>query len=194
MLAKIAAAVEKLEHLIDAILSYSKAGQRALASERVHMEAAAREVSEELIGHSQIRIDIAELPAAHADVTMVRQILQNLIGNAIKFSVKSEQPRIEVGWQELAGQVVYYVRDNGLGFDMQYANKLFSMFERLHGSGEFPGSGVGLAIVKRLVERHGGRVWAESRPGAGATFYFTLSPKSRNGNHHPSAEPSGLVS
>jgi light-regulated signal transduction histidine kinase (bacteriophytochrome) len=181
MLGRVAKAATKLEGLINAILSYSQAGQNALSGEPVETEAIAREVMEELVQKpASTHIQVAHLPIACADVTMVRQIFQNLIGNAVKFSAGREHPQVEVGWREQQGEVVYYVRDNGVGFDMQYEKKLYSMFERLHTEDEFPGSGVGLAIVKRLVERHGGRIWAESRSGEGATFYFTLSAKLRN--------------
>jgi PAS domain S-box-containing protein len=173
---RVTAAATKLDGLINAVLAYSQAGQNVVRTERVAMAEIAREVTEELLQKpSSSRVDIARLPVASADPTMVRQIFQNLIGNAFKFSAGREQPQIEVGFLDQSGPVVYYVRDNGVGFDMQYANKLYSMFERLHTQDEFPGSGVGLAIVKRLVERHGGRIWAKSRIDEGATFYFTLA-------------------
>jgi two-component system sensor histidine kinase/response regulator len=106
---------------------------------------------------------------------MLLQVLENLIGNALKFSAHSSDARVEIGARKDGGEIVYYVADNGIGFDTRYADKLFGMFERLHAQLDYPGTGVGLAIVKRLIERQGGRVWAESRPGAGSTFYFTLS-------------------
>jgi light-regulated signal transduction histidine kinase (bacteriophytochrome) len=180
MLGRVVNGATKLDGLISAILAYSQAGQNAFSGEPVGLEVIAREVMEELVPKpAVVQIQIARLPIACADATMVRQIFQNLIGNALKFSAGREHPRIEIGWYEQEGEVVYYVRDNGVGFDMQYENKLYSMFERLHTEDEFPGSGVGLAIVKRLVERHGGRIWADSRSGEGATFYFTLSAKLR---------------
>jgi signal transduction histidine kinase len=119
-------------------------------------------------------ISVGELPAVQGDPTMLRQILINLVGNACKYSARRAQPMVEVGAQEGQDEVVIHVRDNGAGFDMRYADKLFGMFQRLHPESDFPGTGVGLAIVKRLVERHGGRVWAEAEPGRGATFRFTL--------------------
>jgi PAS domain S-box-containing protein len=178
LLDRVGAAATKLDGLINAILAYSQAEQNTLSGERVDMEGLAREVVEELVPQpSSVHIHIADLPAARADVTMVRQIIQNLVGNALKYSSGREHPRIEVGWLEREGQIVYSVRDNGVGFDMQYAHKLYAIFERLHTADEFPGNGVGLAIVKRLVERHGGSIWAESRTEQGATFYFTLGAK-----------------
>jgi PAS domain S-box-containing protein len=178
LLDRVGAAATRLDGLINAILAYSQAEQNTLTGERVAMERLAREVVEELVPQpSGVRIQIADLPAARADVTMVRHIIQNLIGNALKYSAGREHPQIEVGWLDREGQIVYYVRDNGVGFDMLYAHKLYAIFERLHTADEFPGNGVGLAIVKRLVERHGGSIWAESRTDQGATFYFTLSAK-----------------
>jgi len=105
---------------------------------------------------------------------MLHQVLANLIGNALKFSAGREAPRVEIGCCQDGGEQAFFVRDNGAGFDMRYADRLFGMFQRLHSEKDFPGTGVGLAIVKRLVERHGGRIWAESSPDAGATFYFTV--------------------
>jgi PAS domain S-box-containing protein len=183
MLGRVASAARKLNLLIDAILAYSHAGQSTLSGELVDVEAIAREVVEQLVPQpSTVRVKIAKLPPAQADITMVRQILQNLIGNALKFSTGSPEPCVEVGWFRQDNEVIYYVRDNGIGFDMRYAHKIGSMFQRLHRDDEFPGSGVGLAIVKRLVERHGGYLSVDGRPGEGATFRFTLAPRHRNGN------------
>ena len=119
---------------------------------------------------------MADLPEAEADPDLIRLVWQNLLSNAIKFTAKREHAVIEVrAWVD-APDVVYSVRDNGAGFDMQYADKLFGVFQRLHSVQEFEGTGVGLAIVQRIVQRHGGRVWAESRPDEGAVFFFTCAP------------------
>jgi light-regulated signal transduction histidine kinase (bacteriophytochrome) len=115
---------------------------------------------------------IGELPPATGDATLVRQVLANLLDNALKYSSKAAAPRVEVGWS--APERAYFVRDNGVGLDMAYADKLFRAFERLHAEANFPGHGIGLAIAKRAVERHGGRIWASGAVGAGATFCFTL--------------------
>jgi light-regulated signal transduction histidine kinase (bacteriophytochrome) len=105
---------------------------------------------------------------------MLKQMLLNLIGNALKYTSKQASPRIELNAEIAGEEFIGFVRDNGVGFDMQYAHKLFQVFQRLHGQSEFEGTGVGLAIVKNVIDRHGGRVWAEAAPGQGATFYFSL--------------------
>jgi light-regulated signal transduction histidine kinase (bacteriophytochrome) len=117
---------------------------------------------------------IEPLPPALGDPTLIRQVWLNLMANAIKFSANREGAVIEVGGRQDHGESIYSVRDNGAGFDMQYADKLFGVFQRLHGEREFEGTGAGLAIVQRVIHRHGGRVWAESEVDQGATFYFTL--------------------
>ncbi|MGH8189524.1 MAG: sensor histidine kinase, partial [Steroidobacteraceae bacterium] len=115
-----------------------------------------------------------ELGQVHADPALLKQAMTNLLSNALKFSRAATPPVVTIGSDYRSGQRVYFVRDNGVGFDMRYAEKLFGVFERLHNAAEFEGTGVGLAIVKQIIERHGGRVWAEATPGTGATFYFTL--------------------
>jgi light-regulated signal transduction histidine kinase (bacteriophytochrome) len=112
---------------------------------------------------------------AQCDPVLLHSVLENLLENAWKFTGRTKAARIEFGMVDKEGAQVYFVRDNGAGFDMAYSNKLFGAFQRLHKQGEFPGTGVGLATVSRVVLRHGGRVWAEAAPGKGATFYFTLS-------------------
>jgi light-regulated signal transduction histidine kinase (bacteriophytochrome) len=117
---------------------------------------------------------IAEGVTASADAALLRLVLENLLGNAWKFTSKQPAPRIEFGTVSSNGSVAYVVRDNGVGFDMAHASKLFGAFQRLHSATEFPGTGIGLATVQRIVHRHGGRVWASAEPGRGASFYFTL--------------------
>jgi two-component system, cell cycle sensor histidine kinase and response regulator CckA len=132
-------------------------------------------------GQKPAQLLCATLPQAWGDEAMLRQVLGNLLGNALKYSSQCEQPVVEVGAtaDDEAGEDfhTYFVRDNGAGLDLARAAKLFEPFQRFHSTAEFPGTGVGLAIVKRIVERHGGRIWAESQPGAGATFFFTLPAK-----------------
>jgi light-regulated signal transduction histidine kinase (bacteriophytochrome) len=117
---------------------------------------------------------VLALPDGRADAVLVTQVWSNLLGNAVKFSSSVPHSRVVVSGERRDGEVAYAVADNGVGFDMRYADKLFGVFHRLHRADEFPGTGIGLALVKRIVERHGGRVWAEGRPGVGATFRFTL--------------------
>jgi light-regulated signal transduction histidine kinase (bacteriophytochrome) len=124
----------------------------------------------------QLQFRIGELGKVQADRALLKEVFVNLLSNAIKFTGKVEQPAIEVRLQRDKGfeGTIYVVKDNGAGFDMRHADKLFQVFERLHRRDEFEGTGVGLAIVQRIIERHGGRIWADAAPGQGATFYFTL--------------------
>jgi len=134
----------------------------------------ATEVVNELRDGSSASVQLAELPRARADRALMRQVWFNLVGNALKYSAKRDDARIEIGGRREPGQNLYWIRDNGVGFDMRYVGKLFGVFQRLHRSDEFDGTGVGLAIVQRVVARHGGRVWAEGKPGDGACFHFSL--------------------
>jgi len=169
--------------LIDDLLVFSRLGQREIVRSTVDAGALVRSVFEERAsGELQraIRLEVGELPPMHGDPTMMRQLFDNLIGNAIKFTAPREEAVIEVsGREEKDGsEVIFSVRDNGVGFDPEYAGKLFAVFERLHHADEFPGTGVGLAIVRRIVERHGGRVWAEGELDRGAKVSFAL-PRER---------------
>jgi light-regulated signal transduction histidine kinase (bacteriophytochrome) len=126
-----------------------------------------------------LRLDVKPLEPSDGDASMIRRVWTNLIDNAIKFTARNPDAIIEIGSARGQDEMTYYVKDNGAGFDMQYASKLFGMFQRLHGE-EFPGTGIGLAIVRRVVTRHQGRVWAEGIHGQGATFYFTLPVHRQN--------------
>ena len=164
----------RMGQLIDDLLAFSRLSRQQPARARLDMSALAREVAHELRGGGPATIEVAPLPPAQADAALLRQVWTNLIGNALKYSAKKAEARVDIGAREDAGETVYWVRDNGAGFDMRYAQKLFGVFQRLHRADEFEGTGVGLAIVQRIVARHGGRVWAEGEPGAGACFYFSL--------------------
>ncbi|MEW6467553.1 MAG: MASE1 domain-containing protein [Bacteroidota bacterium] len=177
MMDSVMANAVRMGKLIDELLAFSRLGRKELVKERIDMEALAkealREVKEARPEH-KADIRIGKLAPAHADPALVRQVLINLLSNAVKFSHAVSSPAVEIGSYTEKGEIVYFVRDNGVGFDMKYYNKLFGVFQRLHAREEFEGTGVGLAIVKRIITRHGGRIWAESKPGEGAVFYFTL--------------------
>jgi light-regulated signal transduction histidine kinase (bacteriophytochrome) len=160
--------------LIDDLLAFSRLGRQEPAKRPVDMTGLAREVIDELPGSVAAVIELPALPPAHADRGLLKQVWANLVSNALKYSGKRPEPRIEIGGKENGVENVYWVRDNGVGFDMKYAGKLFGVFQRLHRQDEFDGTGVGLAIVQRVVARHGGRVWAEGKPGDGACFHFSL--------------------
>lgn len=167
----------QMGELIDDLLALSRVGRATLQPAAVNMTALARSIYHELTTERErqrIDLQLAELPDASADPTLTRQIWANLLSNATKFSGKKPRATISITACEQGEEVIYSISDNGAGFDMQYRDKLFGVFQRLHSSQEFEGTGVGLAIVQRIVQRHGGRVWAEGVPGQGATFYFTL--------------------
>ncbi|HUK06120.1 MAG TPA: PAS domain S-box protein [Burkholderiales bacterium] len=163
--------------LIDDLLELSRTGRTAIVRTHVDMRALAADVARELQQQtgSPAQLGLGEMPPAHGDAKLLRQVWHNLVGNALKFSHKAPSPRVELGFGDSDIGPAYYVSDNGAGFDMTYSEKLFGVFQRLHAPEEFEGTGVGLAIVKRIVQRHGGRVSAESPPGGGATFRFTLA-------------------
>ncbi|MGQ2979967.1 MAG: PAS domain-containing protein, partial [Polaromonas sp.] len=174
-LSRIQAGVTQMGQLIEGLLSLAHVTRQALRVEPVNLSQLAREVLDSLRAHSPGRhADITVAPdlRAQGDTRLLRAVMENLLGNAWKFSERRERATIEVGWS--AGQQAFFVRDNGAGFDMAYANKLFGTFQRLHGSTEFAGTGIGLATVARVIARHGGRIWAEAAPDQGATFYFVL--------------------
>jgi signal transduction histidine kinase len=174
LLGVVRASATRMGRLIDDLLAFSRLGRQAPAVRPVDMAALAAEVVNEVRGDSNAAIEVGALPAAQADPSMLKQVWLNLVGNAVKYSGKRAGARVEIGGKEEPRELVYWVRDNGVGFDMRYAAKLYGVFQRLHRADEFPGTGVGLAIVQRIVTRHGGRVWAEGKPGEGACFHFSL--------------------
>ena len=168
---------QKMDELIVSLLEFSRAGRSALQLDRIDMtllaDAAASEVKAQYVGPEPL-IEISDLPSIDADAVIMRQVWCNLIGNALKYSAKRAQPKISVSGRIDNGEAIYQVEDNGAGFDMRYADKLFGVFQRLHRTEEFSGTGVGLAIVHRIIARHGGRIWAKGSPDEGACFQFAL--------------------
>jgi len=164
--------------LIDDLLSFSRISRQLLKLQPIDMTELAREVIAMLsLNGNRVAFKVPQLPAARGDRSMITQVLENLVANAVKFSRKVEQPRVELGSVAGERENVYFVKDNGIGFDMKYVDAIFGVFQRLHSSDDFEGTGVGLAIVEQIITKHGGKVWAEGSPGEGATFYFSL-PKS----------------
>jgi PAS domain S-box-containing protein len=172
----------RMDQLIDDLLMLSRLGSRPFIVEQVDPAVIAMSAWEELgviDPQRQIHFSIADdLPYCMADADLLEQVFVNLLSNAIKFTRLQKQAEISIGWSKQNNEVVYWVKDNGIGIDMQYANKLFLAFQRLHIDKQFEGTGIGLAIVQRIIQRHHGRIWVESQPNQGATFYFTFNPLS----------------
>jgi PAS domain S-box-containing protein len=169
----------QMGELIDDLLAFSQLSRQPLHKQPIAPTELVREVLQDLRPDRegrQVEITVGDLPCCEGDPRLLKQVLVNLLSNGFKYTRTREVARIEVGAMTASGGAtpVYYVRDNGVGFDMRYADKLFGVFQRLHGTLEYPGTGVGLAIVQRIVHRHGGRVWAEAAVNQGATFYFVL--------------------
>jgi signal transduction histidine kinase len=175
------AGADEMDGLINALLSFSRFGQQALTRVTIDFERLCRDVFADLERESagrRVELRIQALPPVSCDRVLLRQALSNLLSNALKFTRNRDSALIEIGC--LPGSAdptpIFFVRDNGVGFDMRNAEKLFGVFQRLHHAHEFEGTGVGLATARRVIERHGGRIWAEALPDAGATFFFTLPP------------------
>jgi light-regulated signal transduction histidine kinase (bacteriophytochrome)/HAMP domain-containing protein len=171
--------------LIDDLLAFSRLGRKALTPVDLDMQQLARAVYERLNhganGAKPVDLKLGSMPRATVDQSLFEQVWANLISNAIKFSSKKDSPVIEIGGISAEREHVYFVRDNGAGFDAAYRERLFGVFQRLHHDHEFPGTGVGLALVHRIVTRHGGRVWADGELGRGATFHFTVPKEAPSG-------------
>jgi light-regulated signal transduction histidine kinase (bacteriophytochrome) len=175
---------ERMGALIDDLLAFSRLGRKSMEPAQLNMAELANNTFQRLNQHTEnaaVTFHVGKLPPATADRSLLEQVWSNLLSNAIKFSSREENPVVEVGAIVDEHENVYFVRDNGAGFDPRYSDKLFGVFQRLHDESEFPGTGVGLALVHRIITRHGGRVWADSRPGDGATFHFSLPRGTRDG-------------
>jgi len=171
---------KKMGVLIDDLLSFSRLGRQDLATKPINMQTLAADIVKDLSVQEKdrdIQFVVGALPPAKGDLSMIRQVIVTLLDNAVKFTGKNEATRIEIGGCEDTIYNTYWVKDNGVGFNMQYKDKLFRVFERLHSKKDFDGTGIGLSNVNRIITRHGGSVWAEGEVGIGATFYFTLKGK-----------------
>jgi light-regulated signal transduction histidine kinase (bacteriophytochrome) len=163
--------------LVDDLLKLSRIGRAPLNWQIVNMNMLVQETLADQrtdIGERQIEWRIGTLPEARGDPGLLKQVFANLLANAVKYTRPRPAAVIEIGANREDGETAFYVRDNGVGFNMNYSDKLFGVFERLHRAEDFEGTGIGLAIVRRIIQRHGGRVWAVGEPDKGATFYFTL--------------------
>ena len=168
---------QRMDKLISDLLTLSKVTRTQLSLSEIDMAGMARSMYHEVLNNfdsSKIKIDIKQMPRVLADTTLIRQVWQNLIGNALKYSSPKELMIIEIGGEKLEDENIYYIKDNGVGFNPEYKSKIFETFQRLHRADEFEGTGIGLSVVQRIVSRHGGRVWAESVEGEGATFWFSM--------------------
>jgi signal transduction histidine kinase len=177
-LRRIVAAGQRMNSMIDTLLELSRTTNRELRRERVDLSRIACELADELRRAEpsrEVQFEIDPDLVVDGDRTLLQLVLQNLLGNAFKFTARATPARIELRRASDRGTPTFVVRDNGAGFDMRFADRLFGLFQRFHAQREFPGTGVGLATVQRIVHRHGGRIWAESQPGQGATFSFTLA-------------------
>ncbi len=170
---------QHLNRLIDDLLDYYRLGQMPLRTETVDMTELFRSIAAELRAAENpraITMKFGDLPSAQGDFAMLRQVATQLVSNALKFSRGRNGAKIEIDHEKVEGEVVYFVRDNGLGFEMQYASKLFQVFQKLHTGDEFEGNGIGLALAHRAVTQLGGKIWASSQPGEGTTMFFSLAP------------------
>ncbi|MCY1040936.1 ATP-binding protein [Corallococcus sp. bb12-1] len=176
-LSTIAGAAKQGGTLVDDLLAFSRMGRAEMRQARVDLRQLVEEARKDLLPEAngrQVDWKVSELPTVEGDPALLRQVIHNLLANALKYTRPKPEALIEVGAREAEGEAVVWVRDNGVGFEMQYVDKLFGVFQRLHTAEEFEGTGIGLANVRRIVSRHGGRTWAEGAVGQGATFTFTL--------------------
>ncbi len=177
---RVSKSAKKMNRLITDLLAFSRVSTKDIRKSEFNIEELAQKLVEELkltLDERDINFEIRELPSAYGDLSTINQVLVNLLTNAIKFTQTSAPAMIEIGGYTENDENIYYVRDNGIGFDMQLSDRLFGLFQRIHLAKEVEGSGIGLVIVKNIIEKHGGRVWAEGKPNEGAKFYFTLPKK-----------------
>ena len=170
---------KQMAQLIDDLLHFSRVGRIELQKKLFDPNPIIHEIikKESSIAINKIDLIVQPLPQMYGDSNTINLVFTNLIINAIKFTNGVDKAKITIGFKEVDNEIVYYVNDNGVGFDMRYADKLFKVFQRLHSAQQFEGTGVGLAIVSRIVHKHGGRVWGESYPGSNTSFYFTIPKK-----------------
>ena len=184
LLSKVTDNAHRMGELIEHLLHFSQLSRQVLTHEPVNIEKMVAEILEEIRKEDAarpIQVRVGNLPAAIGDAVLLRQVFINLLANAFKFTRHTADAIVEVGSRIEGQETIYFVRDNGAGFDMRYAAKLFGVFQRLHSASEFEGTGIGLSLTQRIVQRHGGRMWAEGAVGKGATFHFTLSPPPAGG-------------
>jgi signal transduction histidine kinase len=177
MLNAVCTNTKRMNNLIDDLLAFSHLGQQRIRKSIINLSVLAKQVFQQFLVQAperDLQLTVNDMPPALGDPNLINQVMVNLLGNAVKYTKPGKTAVIEVGGRTEGSETVYYVMDNGIGFDERYAQKIFGVFERLHSVGEYEGTGVGLAIVKRIIERHGGRVWAEGKVNEGATFYFSL--------------------
>jgi signal transduction histidine kinase len=168
---------KRMDHLIDDLLAFSRLGQQQIRKSVINLSVLAKKVFQQILDQASerdLQLIVNDLPPALGDPNLINQVMMNLLANAVKYTRQVKTAVIEVGGRTEGSETVYYVKDNGIGFDERYAHKIFSVFDRMHSADEYEGTGIGLAIVKRIIKRHGGRVWAEGKVDAGATFYFAL--------------------
>jgi light-regulated signal transduction histidine kinase (bacteriophytochrome) len=170
-------------HLVDDLLAFARLSRQPLVRRQVAMksmvELVVREVRQQHEGRS-VTVTLGDLPDLSGDAGLLKQVFVNLVDNAFKYTRRRDQAHVDICSGEIAGERVFSVRDDGVGFDTQYASKLFGVFQRMHRAEDFEGTGVGLAIVQRIVQRHGGRIWAEAAVDRGATFHFTVGTPSHD--------------
>jgi len=180
---QILTSAERMKRMMDDLLRLSRISQSQLSKQKIELSTLVKDVLADLRGEYESRsveVRLGQLPDCVGDAALLKQVFVNLLSNAFKFTRGKPQAVVEIGYEEQGDKKVYFVRDNGAGFDMKNAPRLFGVFQRLHGEKEFEGTGVGLSIVRRIVERHDGRIWADAMAGQGATFYFTLDTNSSN--------------